>query len=119
MTFEFNLSQPGFDNETTFSVEKEITVPLEFKLLQNYPNPFNPSTSISYGLNEDADVSIIIYNALGLEIATLVNNSLPKGFHSVVWNGTDNSGNQVTSGIYFYRMVTGSFVETKKMILLK
>lgn len=119
MTFEFDLSQPGFDNETTVSVEKKITIPLELKLLQNYPNPFNPSTAISYGLDEDANVSIIIYNALGLEIATLINNSQPKGLHSVVWNGTDGAGNQVTSGIYFYRMIAGSFVETKKMILLR
>lgn len=61
----------------------------------------------------------MIYNALGQEVTTLVNAQQTKGFHSVVWNGRDNSGNQVTSGIYFYRMITGNFVEVKKMLLNK
>ncbi len=107
-------------NEVQINKDIDLTgVPDKMMLVANYPNPFNPSTTISYGLNEDANVSIMIYNALGQEVTTLVNAQQTKGFHSVVWNGRDNSGNQVTSGIYFYRMITGNFVEVKKMLLNK
>lgn len=94
-------------------------IPETAVLESNYPNPFNPSTTIRFGLNQDNYVSLKIYNALGQEVATLVNEFRNAGYHDVVWNGTDNSGNQVTSGIYFYRLNTGNFVEVKKMLLTK
>jgi hypothetical protein len=94
-------------------------VPASFKLNQNYPNPFNPSTVISYQLASMSKVRIKVYDVLGKEIATLVNGQKPAGNYQVVWDGTDNFGNKVTSGVYFYRIDTDNFVQTKKMILMK
>ena len=87
--------------------------PSEIRLSQNYPNPFNPSTSISYSLPKTAVVSLRIFNALGQEITTLVNERKEAGNYQVTWNAT------VPSGIYFYRLQAGEFIETKKAILLK
>ncbi|HRR51388.1 MAG TPA: C25 family cysteine peptidase [Candidatus Cloacimonas sp.] len=84
-----------------------------------YPNPFNPSTSISFSLHEKSRVELVIYNILGQKVRTLVNKPLEPGEHKVTWNGTDNSGRPVASGIYFYRMKAGNYSETKKMILKK
>ena len=98
----------------------------DFTLYQNFPNPFNPSTTIRFSILETANVSIKIYDVLGREISTLVNEVKTPGIYSSVWNGDDNSGNKVSSGIYFYRIQavpaggrSNNFIETKKMILLK
>jgi hypothetical protein len=88
-------------------------LPRDFALNQNYPNPFNPSTTISYSLPKAAIVSLRIFNALGQEVATLVNEQKEAGYYQVQWNAN------VSSGIYFYRLQAGEYVETKKMILLK
>jgi len=84
-----------------------------------YPNPFNPTTTISFSIKEKAPVELIIYNILGQKVRTLVNQPLEPGEHSIVWNGTDNKGRSVASGIYFYRMKAGNYSETKKMVLKK
>ncbi|MBN1637628.1 MAG: T9SS type A sorting domain-containing protein, partial [Ignavibacteriales bacterium] len=81
---------------------------------QNYPNPFNPSTVISYQLPVSSLVQIKVYNVLGQEIATLVNEEKPAGTHNVKFNASN-----LSSGIYFYRIEAGKFVETKKMVILK
>jgi len=94
-------------------------VPASFKLNQNYPNPFNPSTVISYQLAYLSKVRIKVYDVLGKEITTLVNGQKPAGNYQIVWDGTDNFGNKVTSGVYFYRIDTDNFVQTKKMVLIK
>jgi hypothetical protein len=94
-------------------------IPEATELLGNYPNPFNPSTTIGYGLSEDSWVSIRIHNTLGEEVATLVNEHQSAGFKTVVWNGTDNLGRKVSSGIYLYRMISAGQVETRKLMLLK
>jgi len=94
-------------------------VPSTFKLNQNYPNPFNPSTVISYQLASISKVHIKVYDILGKEIATLVNEQKPAGNYQITWDGTDNFGNKVTSGVYFYRIDTDNFVQTKKMVLMK
>ena len=94
-------------------------VPSSFKLNQNYPNPFNPTTAISYQLSASSHVSLKVYDILGKEIATLVNGQKPAGNYKIVWDGTDNFGNKVTSGVYFYRIDTDNFVQTKKMVLMK
>jgi hypothetical protein len=88
--------------------------PEEFSLEQNYPNPFNPSTSIQYRVSSTSNVSLKVYDVLGNEVATLVNEEKPAGSYEVKF---DASG--LSSGIYFYKLQSGSFVETKKMLLLK
>ena len=86
----------------------------EFKLEQNYPNPFNPSTIINYTLPENNFVSLKVYDVLGSEIATLINDFLDAGSHYVEFNSAN-----LPSGIYFYKIQSGSFIETRKMILQK
>jgi hypothetical protein len=94
-------------------------IPEEFALYQNYPNPFNPTTTIKYALKQQADVTINIYNLLGQEVRTLVNSSQEAGYKTVVWDGLNNSGARVASGIYIYRIQAGDFVQARKMILMK
>jgi len=91
----------------------EEGIPSSFELNQNYPNPFNPSTTINYSLPKTANVSLRLFNTLGQEVALLVNDQRSPGYYHVQWNAN------VPSGIYFYRLQAGDFVETKKMILLK
>ncbi|MCK4461399.1 MAG: T9SS type A sorting domain-containing protein, partial [candidate division Zixibacteria bacterium] len=86
---------------------------------QNYPNPFNPSTTISFNLPNAGQVQLSIFNVLGQKVTTLVDGQYTAGTHEVTWNGTDESGSAVGSGIYFYRITTSDFDQTKKMILMK
>ena len=86
---------------------------------QNYPNPFNPSTSISFGLSAATQVKIVIYNMLGQKVTGLVDELMPAGTHRIIWNGTDQFGKPVPSGVYFYRIEAGSLNESRKMLLLK
>ena len=88
-------------------------IPEQFGLEQNYPNPFNPSTTISYQLPKVSSVSLSVFNTLGQQVATLVDEKKEPGYYTVRWNAT------VPSGIYFYRLHAGEFVETKKMIHLR
>jgi len=94
-------------------VEDEIQ-PLTFQLKQNYPNPFNPSTKINYQISQNDFVSLKVYNILGNEVTTLVNENKPAGSYEVNFDAS-----LLSSGTYFYKLQAGSFVETKKMILLK
>ncbi len=91
----------------------------KFSLDQNFPNPFNPITSISYGLKNDSEVTLDIYNLNGQHIITLVNENQDKGIQVVEWYGTDKQGRKVDSGMYFYKLQAGDFIETRKMVLLK
>ena len=110
----------GYPNDgNSTAVSGEVNVPLEFDIKQNYPNPFNPATTISYTLPEAGAVQIKIYDILGREVAKLVDEQKSAGKHSVVWNGNYDSGKMAASGNYFYRIICGDFVQTKKMILLK
>ncbi|MFZ2864087.1 MAG: T9SS type A sorting domain-containing protein, partial [Ignavibacteriaceae bacterium] len=98
--------------------------PSGFTLGQNYPNPFNPSTTINYSIPSSSFVTIIVYDILGKKVATLVNEEKPMGSYEIEFSadGGSSFGGEVynlTSGIYFYRLQAGSFVETKKMIYLK
>ncbi len=94
--------------------------PDDYKLEQNYPNPFNPSTEIKFSLPLNKQVSLKVYDMLGKEVATLVNNELyQKGVHQVTWNGTNNYGQKVASGHYIARLVFGNFSKSIKMTLLK
>jgi Peptidase_C39 like family/Secretion system C-terminal sorting domain len=85
-----------------------------YRLDQNYPNPFNPSTTIRFSVPQKGHVGLTIYNAIGAEVATLLSQEVAGGVHEVVWNAGG-----LPSGIYFYRLQTGSFVETKRLLLLK
>jgi cytochrome c peroxidase len=94
-------------------------IPTGFTLGQNYPNPFNPTTQFSLGLTSETDVSLVIYNVAGQRVKTLVDGYMDAGVHTFTWNGTNDKGGAVSSGIYFYRVVIERNVVTKKMILMK
>ncbi len=94
-------------------------LPSSIALEQNYPNPFNPSTTIDFSLSYSSDVTLEVYNVLGELTGTLINRPLSAGNYSVEWNGTDNSGNNVASGIYFYRLKSNGEAKSMKMLLLK
>lgn len=95
-----------------------VTIPEGFALLQNYPNPFNPSTTIEYTLDKSVEVSLKVYNLLGREVVTLVNGRQEAGRHTVAFHSTTGAIN-LSSGVYFYRLEAGSFVSTRKLILMK
>ncbi len=94
-------------------------LPTSFDLSQNYPNPFNPTTQVNFDVPTHSQVNISVFNVLGQKTVTLVDEEMNAGSYVVDWDGTSDGGNKVSSGIYFYRMEAGSFVETKKMMLLK
>jgi hypothetical protein len=95
------------------------TTPATFSLDQNYPNPFNPTTTISYSLPKSSQVTLVVYDLLGNQIKTLVNENLDAGSFKVVWDATNDMGVQVPSGNYILKMVAGDFVQTRKMTLMK
>ena len=97
----------------------DISMPMEFALHQNYPNPFNPTTSIRYDLPNAGKVTMIIYDMMGREVRTLVNNNMDAGFQSATWDATNNFGNPIGAGVYIYRIEAEGFIQSKKMILLK
>jgi len=97
----------------------EPSLPDYFSLAQNYPNPFNPVTRIKYGLPRDCWVRLDVYNILGQKVATLVDGEQKAGYRVAHWNGRSQSGAQVASGVYFYRIKTADFRKTRKMILLR
>ncbi len=96
-----------------------LLIPLITKLTGNYPNPFNPETNIAFSLKEAGKVTLEIYNIKGEKVRTLLKGHLDAAYHNIIWNGKDNSGKKVASGVYFYKMKTGKYVSTKKMILMK
>lgn len=102
-------------------VEEEALeqMPGEYALLQNYPNPFNPETSIGYRLPQAGHVSLMVFNVTGQMVRRLVDWDQTPGEHVVIWDGSDELGQPVASGIYFYQLVTGDFHQVRKMLLLK
>lgn len=120
--YQYRLKQIDFDGTFEFSevVEIEVGLPLEFSLEQNYPNPFNPTTTIRFSIpllggdERGGLVTLKVYDVLGNEIATLVNEEKPAGAYEIEFDGTG-----LPSGIYFYKLKAGNFVETKKMVFLK
>ncbi len=94
-------------------------VPAITALKGNYPNPFNPETTISFGMNKAGKVDLVIYNILGQKVKTLLSENRQAGNHQVVWNGKDANNRNVASGVYFYKMTTGDYSKTSKMILMK
>ncbi|MFA6980021.1 MAG: FlgD immunoglobulin-like domain containing protein [Ignavibacteriaceae bacterium] len=126
--YSFQQSTTGlaayFDNIVVsqlapLAVEDNAPVPVEYILQQNYPNPFNPSTTINYNLPTSGLVSLNVYDLLGREVASLVSTEQSAGHHSATWNGKNNSGNAVPSGVYLYSLSSGNYKSTMKMILMK
>jgi hypothetical protein len=113
------IDMGAYENQNVVVNTDEDLIPLVTRLNQNYPNPFNPETKINYSLKENSKVSLNIYNIKGQKVKQLVSDQLSAGQHSVVWNGTDDNGISVSSGIYFYKLKTDNFEKTRKMILMK
>lgn len=114
------IALTGIGKDNAVSVEEEKTIPLAFSLEQNYPNPFNPTAKIQYSIGDRQFVSLKVYDILGNEIATLVNEEKSVGTYEVVFNAVGASmRTALTSGIYFYQLQAGDFFQTKKMILMK
>ena len=109
------------DEDFVFNTAEAILndIPEKFSLSQNYPNPFNPVTRMDYTLPKRSRVVISIYNVLGQEVKTIINREQEYGYHSITWDGIDNRGKQMSSGVYFARMNSNSFSQTKKMLLVK
>ena len=109
-------------NQIINQEEKEelpVEIPEKTQLLSNYPNPFNPSTTISFDLSADGNVVIDIFNIRGQKVKTLVNEHFNAGTHNVVWNGFDDNGRNVSSGVYFFKMQTEGFTSTRRMVMMK
>ncbi len=119
------LSQDGTHIEyftitlSTATDQESALIPTTYYLNQNYPNPFNPSTTIEYGLPESGQVELTIFNALGQKVMTLVNKDQQAGIHRVVWNGTNDRGIRVASGMYLYRIKANGTTNIKRLLLIK
>jgi hypothetical protein len=100
-------------------IQGDATLPDKFTLLQNYPNPFNPFTKIEFLLEKPSWVTVDIYNILGKKVKRILEQRLKAGNYAIDWDGKDEKGNGVSTGIYFYRVQAGSIAQTKKMVLLR
>jgi hypothetical protein len=108
-----------FVPDTVTSVNDKVNLPGSFYLYGNYPNPFNPSTTISFFISANDNVEIIIYDILGIKVKSLLNERLNSGAHNISWNGKNDYGNQLTSGIYLYRIKYKDKLQTGKLVLQK
>ena len=126
------LIEDGLGEQTTVPVVLTVTdtgindnLPIVTELTGNYPNPFNPITNIKFSLKANSKVSLSIYNIRGQRVKTLIEDDIQAGYHSVIWNGTDESGKNVSSGVYFSKLKAddsndgGRYTSMKKIILLK
>jgi flagellar hook assembly protein FlgD len=94
-------------------------IPTSFAIQNNYPNPFNPTTTVKYQIPENTHVRLVVYNMLGQRVRTIVDQPREAGYYSVQWDGKNDYGVSITSGIYVYRIQAGSFVAARKMNLIK
>ena len=106
--YENNLDSP------TDIEEGENQLPTKFALSQNYPNPFNPSTTIKYSIPKQSNVTLKVFDVLGCEATTLVNEEKLAGNYEIIWNAVN-----LPSGVYFYQLTAGAFIETKKLVFIK
>jgi hypothetical protein len=111
--YPFLRNQPTVDNQ-----EDEIEISQHLNI-NNFPNPFNPTTIISFELPNDSNVRLEVFNVKGQKLKTLISELLPAGSHSIEWNGKDNSGKNVGSGVYFYKFQSDSTNQVRKMLMLK
>ncbi|MCU0415295.1 MAG: T9SS type A sorting domain-containing protein, partial [Ignavibacteriaceae bacterium] len=100
-------------------VADHVLIADAYELMQNYPNPFNPSTTLSFVIGHSSFVSLKVYDILGNEIATLVNEEKPAGRYEIEFNVAQVSRPEIASGVYFYRLSAGNYIETKKMVLIR
>ena len=113
--YSFNVTGTATDVEN----ESESILPLSYSLAQNYPNPFNPVTRIEFVLPRAEKATVRVTNVLGETVTTLLDEVLAAGRHAIEWRGVDQTGKSVPSGVYFYSLRAGDFVEVRKMVLLK
>lgn len=106
-------------SSTAVNSELDSKTPTSFVLFQNYPNPFNPETTIQYEIPKSCYVQLTIYNTIGQEIRTLVTENKDAGFYKILWDGRDNSGKKVGTGIYLYQLKAGEFFDVKKMVMIQ
>ncbi len=106
-------------SSTPVSSSRTLPLPLSYELSQNFPNPFNAETQIKFALRDDGKVTLTVYNILGQKVRTLLDGMQTAGFKSVIWDGKNEGGETVASGVYFYRIAATNFTETKRMVLLK
>ncbi len=106
-------------DDSSGQTKKETLKPVPYNLSQNYPNPFNPDTTIHYDVQTDAEVALTIYNTSGQLIKTLVDEKKLTGTHTVRWDGKNQAGVSVATGVYFYQLQVDDFISSKKMIMLK
>ena len=118
-----NIVALGFsrigDISNISSVRGEMNIPENIMLQQNYPNPFNPTTAIEYSVTKSGLVTLEIFNFLGQKIKTLIQRTHAAGIYKAIWDGTDDQNQKVTSGIYFYQIITKDQVVKKKMLYIK
>jgi hypothetical protein len=114
--YSYRLKQVDNDGQFEYSktIEVSLIKPAQFSLEQNYPNPFNPNTTIKFSIPEASNVKVVVFNLLGEEIKTLLNEQKESGTHSVIFNATN-----LNSGVYLYKIEAGSFIQTRKMTLVK
>jgi hypothetical protein len=103
----------------TKDITVEVAAPTDYKLYNNFPNPFNPSTKIVFDLPKASHVKLVIYDIVGREVALVADADYPAGYTELTWNGINKNGVIVSSGVYFYRVSTGSWSQVKKMLMLK
>ena len=126
-TNESDVSQGWFIDDIQLLVDTSIVLsnkdivhlPMDYNLYQNFPNPFNPVTTLRYDIPENSHVTITIYDMLGRQVKTLINQTQNSGYRSVIWNATNDYGKPVSAGVYLYQIRAGNFIQTKKMVLLK
>jgi PA domain/FlgD Ig-like domain len=118
-SYRYKIGVIEGDNEYLSAVADVRLPGAKITLAQNVPNPFNPETTIRFSLPSSERVTLNVYSASGALVRTLVDGVQPSGSHSFTWNGVDNRGNAVSSGVYFYRLTAGKFNDTRKMVLLK
>ncbi len=109
-------------NITSVRNPDPVSLPAEFSMSQNFPNPFNPSTTITFEIPQlyaNSNVNLSIYNLRGQKIRSLVTANMAAGIHAIQWDGTNDIGQNVASGLYLFRLTAGDFAETNKMLLLK
>jgi len=122
-SFDANGNESDFADEFSSGIvgieDERFGIPTEYTLAQNYPNPFNPITNIIYSIPNPGRVSLVIYDLNGQVVMRWEDEATQAGYFQKRWNGTNISGNKVSSGVYLYRLISGDFVQTRKMLLLK